>query len=745
MRNSGMDTLLEQAKQCAAAGDNDGVLAAYAAARQLHERGINDAAYVQIALIAARTYRAQRETQAMVAAAREVYEIALSLSPVDMSILGEAMLFESEYLYAQGEIHLAAEGLRKVVAIVPKTSVIRANALLVLATVNVNTGNAEISISYLQEAAQLWGELKRLDKLVQTYALLGSVYFQLDNKDRAAEYLHKGLEYVDRCKSSGTVGMLYTELGRLFLLESDPVRAFEYFYMAQDVYSTPFSPVGQMTALSRIGELNAHIGDYQEALASFQQAASLINEYNLLPHRFAIYNNLGLCHYFLEQYDTALELLAQALELLKLESGDAIVSVNTNRARALWKKGDIRQAYDVIRGAKDTLSDPTVVRSTLIDCHFVFAAIVESLRTQAPDLWNSELHDEAFRALIQLYRHKANSALQTFGDVSRLVASFASVQNDTALVTESLQHALDHSRMSVSPSMHRRIAALKERRSTELLLREKEQTEKVNEQLRMLASELERRVDDRTKELAEALNRERNINKNRMSLIALISHELRTPISAITSATSMMLRSLQSGRSLDAGTVARLTKNYDDGVGIINQMLTSVSSIITYHEHIPADRWQDIALPSLCDFVVAVVSARQRVVIEIPVVNVYSKRSALTIILTQLLKNASQCSHPESIIHIRLVQRSADTVVEVVDTGIGVKSEEKNSIFEWFTRGSEVVEKSLYPGLGLGLSIAKDAAIAINAQLWHEENPHGGSIFAFSIPNHESQVSLQLV
>lgn len=70
--------------------------------------------------------------------------------------------------------------------------------------------------------------------------------------------------------------------------------------------------------------------------------------------------------------------------------------------------------------------------------------------------------------------------------------------------------------------------------------------------------------------------------------------------------------------------------------------------------------------------------------------------------------------------------------VSIADHGIGIPSDEMESIFDKFTQSSRT--KTNAGGTGLGLSICKEIIEQHHGKIWVEENPGGGAIFSFMLP-----------
>lgn len=106
-------------------------------------------------------------------------------------------------------------------------------------------------------------------------------------------------------------------------------------------------------------------------------------------------------------------------------------------------------------------------------------------------------------------------------------------------------------------------------------------------------------------------------------------------------------------------------------------------------------------------------------------------------VLTNLLTNAVKYSPMSDTIIVRLTAAQDAVVVSVQDFGIGIEKEHLNHIFERFHRVSDPEEKT-YPGLGIGLYIAREIIQRHNGTLTVESEKGQGSQFAFSLPDTSS-------
>jgi signal transduction histidine kinase len=72
-----------------------------------------------------------------------------------------------------------------------------------------------------------------------------------------------------------------------------------------------------------------------------------------------------------------------------------------------------------------------------------------------------------------------------------------------------------------------------------------------------------------------------------------------------------------------------------------------------------------------------------------------------------------------------------EAVIFVRDNGRGVKSGDRDRIFEMFDRGTSVSD---IEGIGLGLTLCRRIVEAHGGRIWVESDPGGGSTFLFTLP-----------
>ena len=100
--------------------------------------------------------------------------------------------------------------------------------------------------------------------------------------------------------------------------------------------------------------------------------------------------------------------------------------------------------------------------------------------------------------------------------------------------------------------------------------------------------------------------------------------------------------------------------------------------------------------------------------------------------LKQLIENAARYSPPQTRIHIHARNDPPLASFSIRDHGQGIKSGERERIFERYHRGS--AGRRSKDGTGMGLAIAKAIVESHGGKIWAENDPEGGARFTIMIP-----------
>ena len=238
--------------------------------------------------------------------------------------------------------------------------------------------------------------------------------------------------------------------------------------------------------------------------------------------------------------------------------------------------------------------------------------------------------------------------------------------------------------------------------------------------LRVHSDELERKVDERTANLRQAVNQLETFSYT-------VSHDLRSPLRAMQGFAVAALE--EYGDKLDDQGREYLTriKNAAERLDRLIQDLLSYSRL-SRSEAPLVDLDLDSMMREIIENYPNLRSPAAEVRIEGTLPHVQGHESALTQVIANLLGNAAKFVRPGSTAQIKVWAESLGNHVRlcIEDNGIGVDPKDAERIFSMFVR---VSESSLYGGTGVGLAIVKKAVEAMHGAVGVEPGKDGGSRF----------------
>jgi two-component system sensor histidine kinase KdpD len=234
---------------------------------------------------------------------------------------------------------------------------------------------------------------------------------------------------------------------------------------------------------------------------------------------------------------------------------------------------------------------------------------------------------------------------------------------------------------------------------------------------------------DRSRLEQEALEAEalRRSDLVKTALLRAVSHDLRSPLTGITTAIGA-LRSDTLIFSDDDRRVLLDTIAVDaERLGRLVGDLLDLSRLEAGGAEPDAEVW---TLDDLVREAVHDLPGSDRVDIagESPLVNVDAVQ--IQRVLANLVENALKFSPPAAHVHVRITATRQEAIVRIVDQGPGLGDDELERVFEpFYRRGSD--QRS---GAGLGLAIARGFAAANGGRVWAESRPGQGATFALALP-----------
>jgi histidine kinase len=248
--------------------------------------------------------------------------------------------------------------------------------------------------------------------------------------------------------------------------------------------------------------------------------------------------------------------------------------------------------------------------------------------------------------------------------------------------------------------------------------------------LRSLADTLERRIDERTQDLAQAKREAENANRSKTRFVAAAVHDLLQPLNAAR----MFVSALRS--QLPDAPAQQVADNVETALSAQEAILNSLLDISRLESGALETQVRDFALGPLLQTlarefgIIARANGLRLDVIDTAAV-VRSDQVLLRRILQNFLSNAIRYTPQGRILLGCRRQHDGQLRIEVHDTGSGIAPARQQEIFEEFRRLD--VSGARDRGAGLGLAIVDRIARLLGHRIGLRSTPGRGSVFSVSV------------
>ncbi len=248
----------------------------------------------------------------------------------------------------------------------------------------------------------------------------------------------------------------------------------------------------------------------------------------------------------------------------------------------------------------------------------------------------------------------------------------------------------------------------------------------------VIANALERLHLTRSAESAK-LETEREQLRN--SLLAALSHDLRTPLTILFGQTEILMLDLSAENSPHTQQVNQIRQQILSTSRLVNNLLDMAriqsGGIQLNLEWYPLEEIVGSALRSL-DY------SLHRYNVELTLSThlfLHCDAALLERVFINLLENAIKYTHEQTPLGIQATieqeTEKKQVHIEIWDAGSGIPSGQEQLIFEKFSRASK---ESVIPGVGLGLAICQAIIEIHGGNIWATGNQKGGASFHFVLP-----------
>lgn len=223
---------------------------------------------------------------------------------------------------------------------------------------------------------------------------------------------------------------------------------------------------------------------------------------------------------------------------------------------------------------------------------------------------------------------------------------------------------------------------------------------------------------------------EAHANHLKASLFSGVTHDVKTPLAAITASVTSLIEGHGFDDSSRREHLETIRQEADRLHRVVNNLLdvARLRAGVLVATKVPSPI--DELMESVLNRMRPLLGGRQveiRVADDVPEIPMDVVQ--IDQVLTNLVENAVKFSSDGTPIALLAVGNETCVRVTVSDRGPGIKKDDRQRIFEPFERGAPS-----RPGTGLGLAICEAIVTAHGGRMWVADNPSGGAAFTFELP-----------
>lgn len=551
------------------------------------------------------------------------------------------------------------------------------------AQIDVDGGNYFSALKKLEEALTASKSIDDKVNTSQIYTKIGKVYYLLEENDKALVSLENAIsiqrQFMDTTHSADT----YKTFGQVYMAKKEYQNALEYFRSSKTIYTEKNEEESLAEILLYEGKAYNLLQDYEKARATLEQCAFLSKKYDQVEISANESIQMAISQLGLGNKTKALILALQGVETAQINHFSTALSEGYLALATIQENlGNYKQASDYQKK---------------------YIHLSDSLLTKKKQMIALDQRD---KYLIENKAEAQNQVLTGTG-VDEITS-----ENSLNKLTTILSIALITILSLLTLSLYK------------------------NNNIRLKTNNM---LQKKNSELIVAKEKAELATKTKANFLSTVTHELRTPLYAVTGITNMLLDEDPKPEQVQHLKSLKFSGEY---------LLTFINDILQINK-IEANK-VDLApeVFNLKKKMQNVISALNNSALDnnIKVHLEYSKdlpevynadQLKISQILINLIGNSIKFTKDGDIwVRALKIGQEGNTYnvrFEVEDNGIGISQEKQDNMFESFSQGSIQINRK-YGGTGLGLSIVKGLVDILKGKIYVKSQLGKGSTFTFELP-----------
>ncbi|MBT8244663.1 MAG: response regulator [Winogradskyella sp.] len=538
---------------------------------------------------------------------------------------------------------------------------------------------------------------------------------------KAKHNLNKALDFAIKINDKINEGIIYTKLGKLQYLINEPDKAISSLSKAIAIQRANEDLINLGLTYNIKGVIHSNLKEYETALEYYKNALSNFENKDGEKYQAEVYLNEAIVYLKLNQIESTQRKLERAIIIAKkYELKRVLSSSYINNAKAYFKNTEYNLALDQAKTGLDiAIEDELVLNKN--EAYLILSKIHQNKNQyKSANLYlNKHLH--LSDSILNIQRENMGSQKN-----SKLIVDYRSAENQQ-LNDQITEADTDMSLARITTILSISLITILSLLTLSLYK---------NNNIRLRTNNM---LQEKNDELVTAKEKAELASKTKANFLSTVTHELRTPLYAVTGLTNLLLDEEPKEKQIPHLKSLKFSGDY---------LLTFINDILQINK-IEANKIdldpEDFNLKTKIENVIAALNnsakdngTKIHLEYEDKLPEVYiGDQLKISQILINLLGNAIKFTK-QGDIWVRVNKKSVKNSVhqlqfEIQDNGIGISKEKQKQVFDSFSQGSIQINRK-YGGTGLGLSIVKGLIKILKGKIWLESQLGKGTTFFFELP-----------
>ncbi len=568
------------------------------------------------------------------------------------------------------------------------------------------------AMEFFERALEIGNDYNNLSLQIKSYINIGVIYENLSQYDKALEYQLKALELAQKTKDPMSRAKIYVNIGNIYFYLNQYEKATNSYLKALDIYVKTGDKNGQSVCNNNLGECYLKQNKIDQAIGYYQKALNFAKSKKDTATVALVMLNIGNAHRMANRLNKAEETLNSALKLCKGKSSDPGVESEIH-----LYLGETYKALGKTKKALSNYNSAMEIATRIRDKQLllkIYNALAEFYFEQA-DYKNAYLFKDKYATLSDNINNK-----KMLENMAKMNAIYQTYQ-DQATILNLQKENISHSKQLMQ-ERNKRILFLIVSISFLVII------------IVLLTLFLyRRRTAIQLREKNEELN---NLNATKDKFFSIIAHDLKSPFNSLLGFSEMLALHAES-KNIDqvieySNIINNSTKKLYNLVENLLQWSRAQLGTTRYTPeqtdiHLVANNIISLLRLNAEEKDIVISSKINKDLIGWVDVNLFNT------VLRNLLSNAIKFSRVGSMIQVTGVQQSDTIRISVSDSGVGIRRENLEKLFDL---GTNISTKGTFneKGTGLGLILCKEFVEINKGKIWAESVYGNGSTFHFTVP-----------